>query len=180
VEFTTAAHFSGLFSHRLDLLEQTPWIYLIVVLKAKLIYIGETYNQGLIIRLSQHFGHYQTSTLKQRASENGFIELYPPFLVVAARLPFGEDNTEFDAQSKQVRLMYEAFLHQAIITQFTAKQTGWRTISNYQAQSNDQPFVQKTCDSIYHCFLTALTFLENLAESSPFQLVLLDQKRAKF
>jgi hypothetical protein len=176
VEFTTAAHFSGLFSHRLDLLEQTPWIYLIVILKAKLIYIGETYDQGLIIRLSQHFGRYQTSTLKQRAWENGFDELYPPFLIVAARLPFGEDNSEFDAQSKQVRLMYEAFLHQTVIAKFTTRQMGWRTISRYQVQSNDQPFIQQTCDSIYHCFLTAFTFLENLTESSPFQLVLLDKK----
>ncbi len=128
MQFTTAGHFSGLFSHSLNIIEPAPWLYIITVLNAKILYIGETVDQGLTLRLSQHFGRYSESTLKQRALEKGFTTLYPPFLVIAARLPCGDEATEVDAQSKKVRLMYESALHQQVISKFVVKQAGWRVI----------------------------------------------------
>ena len=175
MKFTTVAHFNGIFSHEIDLIDKNPWIYVIVVLKSKLLYIGETYDQGLVIRLSQHFGAYTNSSLKKRALDHGFTNLYPPFLIIAAQLPSGEE-VDFDANSKRIRLVYEALLHQKIAERFTGKNAGWLTASTCNPQNLRASSIESACDSITSCFINSINFLESLVQVSPFQLILLDQE----
>ncbi|GEM_PF-5458109 len=180
MEFATVAHFSGLVTHRLDLTVQFPWVYIIIAPKAKVIYIGETYDQaGLVVRLGRHFGRYQESELRKCASKHGILKLHPPFIVIAARLPFGEDTSEPDASSKQIRLFYEGILHQYIASRFTGKRAGWSVISNSASDGTEPESIKKSCESIYSCFENTFKFLESLTEPSPFHLVLLDQKEWK-
>jgi hypothetical protein len=180
MEFTTVAHFSGLVTHRLDLTVQFPWVYIIIAPKAKVVYIGETYDQaGLIVRLGRHFGRYQESELRKCASKHGILKLHPPFIVIAARLPFGEDSSESDASSKQIRLFYEGILHQYIASRFTGKKAGWFIISTSTYDGAEPESIKKSCESIYSCFESTFSFLESLTEPSPLHLVLLDKKERK-
>lgn len=180
MEFTTIAHFSGLVTHRIALTEQLPWVYLIIAPQAKVVYIGETYDEaGLIVRLGRHFGRYQESTLRQSASKHGILKLHAPFIVIAARLPIGEDSDEYDASSKQIRLFYESILHQYIALRFTGKKAGWVIISTSSASGTEPESIKKACESIYACFENTFNFLESLTEPSPFHLVLVDQKERK-
>ena len=180
MEFTTVAHFSGLITHRVDLTEQLPWVYLIIAPQAKIVYIGETYDEaGLIVRLGRHFGRYQESTLRQSASKHGILKLHAPFIVLAARLPFGENSDEYDASSKQIRLSYESILHQYVALRFTGKKAGWVIISTSSASGIEPESINKACDSIYSCFENTYNFLESLTEPSPFHLVILDEKTHK-
>jgi len=179
MKFVTAAHFSGVSTQRLDLTIQLPWVYIIVALEEKLIYIGETYDEsGLIVRLSSHFGRPINSSLRQAALKHlGIIHLKAPFLVVAAKLPYGEDEVSLSATSKKIRLLYEAVLHQFIIEKFAAP-SGWTLISSFNSTGESEPKeIKIACDSIYNCFLSAVSFIEPLSSHSPFHLILLDTKK---
>lgn len=180
MEFTTVAHFSGLVTHRLNLTEHFPWVYLIIAPQAKVVYIGQTYDEaGLIVRLGRHFGRYQESTLRQCAEKHGILKLQPPFIVIAARLPSGKDSFEQDASSKQIRLFYESILHQYVALRFTGKKAGWMIISSSSASGIEPESIKNACESIYSCFENTFNFLNSLTDPSPFHLVLLDQKEHK-
>ena len=156
-----------------DLTSRSPWLYVIFALHDRLLYVGETCH--LIERLSDHFGPYRKSTLRQAAARVGCGALQPPFVVVAARLPTdGHPNTPFDASSKKVRQLCEALVHSNL-----ARHPGrWWIISTPQPPSlSATRDIEESCVSISACCTTAIDFLEQLVTSSPFNLVILSEQK---
>lgn len=181
MQFTPVAHFSGFATERIDLTTRMPWLYVVVARPAQIVYIGETFDQGgLVVRLGAHFGPYQTSSLRQCAERIAYVRtLKPPFLVLAARLPYGDDDAPFNGESKQVRLVCEAVLHTYLTSRFVARKPGWTTVSSYETpQISQTPDIEQACESIYRCFVSAYDFLETLLAGSPFHVVLLGFGRA--
>lgn len=181
-EWVPVAHFSGLATQAPDLTSRQPWVYVIAALRQKLLYVGETYDQGgLIIRLGSHFGPVLQSSLKQRALIVAAVtRVLPPFLVTAARLPVEDDRIPFEGSSKQARLLLEAVLHEIVASDFVSKQPGWRLISTPQPGAT-AGFQQAglICRSIYSSFENSLGFVSNFSSLVPFQLVILDAVGAK-
>ena len=179
MRFAPDSHFSGNISRPIDLTEHTPWLYLIVCLEERLIYVGETYGQGgLITRLSSHFGPYSGSTLRQAAARNAGVGiLRPPFIVVAARLPTNDPDVRFDGSSKKIRLLCEALVH-THAAKFAAERSGWAVISTNSLEEMDESDeIAFSCTSISTCFRSVIDFLKELSSSSPFHLVTLSQSR---
>lgn len=179
MRFAPDSHFSGNVSRPIDLTEHTPWLYLIACLEGRLIYVGETYDQGgLVARLSSHFGPRSSSTLRQAAARNaGVGVLRPPFIVVAARLPTNDPAVRFDGSSKKVRLLCEALVH-THAAKFASERRGWAVISTNSVEEmgeNDEIVV--SCESISTCFGSVVDFLKELTSSCPFHLVTLSQSR---
>jgi len=180
MQFSTIAHFSGISTQKFDLTTQLPWLYVIAALRERLIYIGETYDEfGLVVRLGRHFGRPIESSLRQAADKLGIIRLMPPFIVIATKLPFGEDNLGLDATAKKVRLLYESVLHQYVSQRFTAV-SNWTIISNFTSNGIREPQeILEGCESIYNCFISAINFIEPLTSNAPFHLVVLDQEQVE-
>lgn len=178
MKYETAGHFSGLATRTIDLTAQLPWLYVIVIPSARIIYIGETYDQGgLIVRLSSHFGPYPTSSLRQRAATvAGRTQLRPPFLIVAARLPSGEEENPFDAASKRVRLACESVLHEHVAVRFVARRSGWTIVSSPQPALPGMSSIGPALESIYDRFNGAVEFLGSSTSATPVHLVLLDEE----
>ncbi len=175
--YSPVVHFSGTVAQSQDLTSHVPWVYVIVGVRQKIIYIGETFDQsGLIARLSTHFGPYPQSSLRQCAAKHaGVHRLKAPFLVFAARLPYERDDIDFDGSSKKTRMKIEATLHEHVANKYAAKQKGWTLVSS--ASPSDIKLSQDmeaACDSIFHCFLSGVLFFESLSDASPWNLVLLD------
>lgn len=180
MQFAPIAHLTGSAPRRVDLTTRLPWLYLIAAHRAGIIYVGETYDQGgLIVRLGSHFGSFPQSTLRKKVSEiKGISVLRPPFLVVAARLPFADDDAGYDAGSKKVRLACEALVQELVGKHFLTKGHKWTIVSETRPNSlieNKQ--IHTSCRSIYDCFENAFGFLENLSGFEPFNLILLDSPR---
>ena len=156
LNYTPVAHVSGTAAVQLDLTQQIPWLYIIVAVRQRIIYIGETHDQGgLVVRLSSHFGYYQQSGLKQAAAKHaGIKRLTPPFLVFGARLPFSDDTVTFEGTSKQIRLRMEATVHELVTSRFVASRGGWVVVSSASPVgiklSRD---MEQACDGILRCFV---------------------------
>ena len=179
MHFVPDSHFSGNVSRPIDLTEHIPWLYLIACIESRLVYVGETYNQGgLIVRLSSHFGPYRRSTLRQAAARNaGAAYLRSPFIVVAAKLPTNDPDVRFDASSKKVRLLCEALAH-THAARFASERRGWTVISTAQVREvSENHDITESCKSIASCFSSTVNFLKELTSSSPFHLVTLSRSR---
>jgi len=179
MKYETTGQFGGSFARSIELTAHVPWLYIIVASRPQIVYIGETFDQGgLVVRLGRQFGPYTGSTLRQRAAQvAGIARLGPPLIVVAARLPYGDDGVAFDASSKQVRLLCEAVLHELVASRFIAARSGWTIISDPQPSRltpNRQFF--DACEGIYDCFDHSFEFLKGITAGSPFTLVVLDQE----
>ena len=180
MQFVPLAHLTGFAPNRVDLTAHLPWLYVITARRARIVYIGETFDQGgLIVRLGSHLGSFQQSSLRKRVAEiTGISVLRPPFLIVAARLPFADDDAGYDASSKKVRLACEALLHELVGREFISNDEKWTIVST--SQSNplvDNESIKKSCRSIYNCFETSISFLQPLTTITPFHLVLLDSPK---
>ena len=179
--YNAVGHITGIHAATIDLASNLPWLYTIVSVGSQVIYIGETHAEdGLVGRLSQHFGRFTNSSLKQRAEEVASIRiLRPPFLVIAARLPL-EDDAPFDGAAKQVRLNCEAILHRLVALQFLPGKAGWTIISTPTgSRSAETSEMVDACESIYTCFSSIYQFLGPLSGAAPFQLVLLEEDKAQ-
>lgn len=175
--FTPVGHITGLHSTSIDVTARIPWVYIIVAVGSKILYIGETYEQsGLVGRLSSHFGMYKESTLKQQAAKISRIHgLRGPYLIVCTRLPLSDKDAPFDGSSKQVRLAFECLLHETLALEFVASRGDWTIVSTPQAtRMTSVASVEDACKSVYRCFESAYAFLETISRSVPFQLVILD------
>lgn len=180
-QYSAVGHITGIHAATIDLASKLPWLYTIVSVGSRVIYIGETHaEEGLVGRLSQHFGRFTVSTLKQRAEEVASIRvLRPPFLVVAARLPL-EDDAAFDGSAKQVRLLCEAFLHQLVALQFLPANPDWTIVSTPTGSAITSTHeMEEACQSIYKCFSSIYQFLGPLSGAAPFQLVILEEVKAQ-
>ena len=171
MRFAPIGHVSASVAAPLDLVARGAWLYVIVALRDRLMYIGET--SALIERLSDHFGPYRPtrSTLRRAAARVGCGSVRPPFVIVAARLPT-EDHppAPFDASSRKVRQLCETLLH-AHLAQHTGR---WWIVSTPQAPHlSATPDMEAACLSIATCCTTSIDFLRELAPSSPVNLVLL-------
>lgn len=176
MQFVPVGHVNGVVSYPVDLTVQLPWLYVIVAVKHRVLYIGETNDRGgLIVRLGSHFGYYETSTLKKAAARvAGIGSLRPPFVVVAARLPTDDPAASFDASSKKVRLLCEALMHESVA--HFASRRNWTLVSiNQPPQLAPHPDVIGACNSIFSCIVNAIDFLSEIAVQSPFHLVILNQ-----
>lgn len=176
MRFTPVGHISGIHQTRIDVTAQMPWLYIVAATGSKAMYIGETHERGgLIGRISHHFGSYSESTLKQRAEKiAGIRHLRGPYLIVCARLPFSEDNADFDGSSKKVRLAGESLLHTLVGLRFLNNHKGWSIISSTQGSALNIEELESSCESIYGCFESAYSFLETLSKAVPFQVIILD------
>jgi hypothetical protein len=182
LQYAAVGHITGIHIASIDLTLRLPWIYLIASVGSRVLYVGETYALGgLVGRLSEHFGPFVSSTLKQRAEDVASVRiLRPPFVVLAARLPLGDDDAPFDAASKQVRLICEALLHELVALQFLPTSPEWTIVSTPQgAKISTTEAMQAACASIYGCFTSIYGFLGPLSTAAPFQLVILEEKKAK-
>ncbi len=180
ISFVTAGHFSGITATSLDVTSKYPWIYIIAAISDKFLYVGETFDDdGLVVRLGRHFGKYKESTVKQAASKFGVLRLSPPFFVVAAKLPFSDDDSKFDASSKKVRLLIESSIHELFISDFIPKKR-WTILSrcNSSLPTLDSS-IKKASISIYNCFLESYRFFEPITNKSPFNLVLLEVEKKR-
>ena len=180
--YTPVGHVSGTQISRIEATRRLPWLYVICSIGSKIIYIGETFEEGgLLGRLSKHFGPYSFSTLKQRAETVANIRhLRSPFLVLGARVPFGDEDVPVDGAAKYVRLSYEAIFHQIMGLEFIPENPSWTIVSTPQPSS--QPiteYVEVSCKSIFDCYVNAFGFLEPLSEAVPYQVVLLDRRQAE-
>lgn len=180
-QYSAVGHITGIHAATIDLTSNLPWLYTIVSVGSKVVYIGETHaKEGLVGRLSQHFGQFTNSTFRQRAEEVASIRvLRPPFLVVAARLPL-EDDAPFDGSNKQVRLNCEAILHRLVALQFLPGHPDWTIISTPTgSRSPETSEMTDACGSIYTCFSSVYQFLGPLSGAAPFQLVVLEENKAQ-
>ncbi len=180
-QYSAVGHITGIHATTIDLASNLPWLYTIVSIGSKIIYIGETHSEeGLVGRLSQHFGRFTNSTLKQRAEAVANIRiLRPPFLVVAARLPF-ENDAPFNGLAKQVRLNCEAILHGLVALNFLPDHAEWTIISTPTgSRSPETSEMAGACESIYTCFSSIYQFLGPLSSAAPFQLVILEENQAQ-
>ena len=86
MQYSTVGHITGIHVTQVNLTSKLPWLYLIASIGSRVIYIGETNNEnGLVSRLSQHFGPFSNSTFKQSAEEVASIRtLRSPYLIIAA------------------------------------------------------------------------------------------------
>jgi hypothetical protein len=177
VTYAPVAQITGIASKAVSLTTRLPWLYIIVAVRNRVVYVGETHDaEGLLIRLGSHFGPFAASTLKRRASERaGIGQLKPPFLVVSARLPFAEDPASFDGTSATTRKLCEALVQQLVTERFVLKTEGWVIVSQTSNSGmSASAEVSAACESIYAAFHNALNFFTALSSASPFHLVVLD------
>src|SRR5258708_39827745 len=148
--FRPIAQFNGVLSQPVSMTERLPWLYVIVALRARLLYIGETHDEGgLVVRLGRHFGPYTTSTFRQRCIEvAGVINPKGPFLVIAAKMPFGDD-APIDCTSKQIRLLCETYVHSRVAIRFVSTRPGWTVVSSSTATKIGQhPIAEQASDGL--------------------------------
>lgn len=185
MQFTPVAHFTAVYArpaHGPDLATKLPWLYLIASLGSRLIYIGQTFDEGgIAARLSAHFGRFVNSTFKQRADMVARTpRLRSPHLIMCARLPFGDEGAAFDGGSKQVRLVCEALLHESVGMGFVTPRGDWTIVSTPTPGLIKLTSEMKAaCASIYDCFQATFTFAETLSQASPFQIVVLEAAEAE-
>lgn len=177
MHFAPVGHLSANIAASMDFVEGAPWLYVIVALRDRLMYVGET--SSLVNRLSDHFGPYRPtkSTLRRAAARVGFGSIRAPFVVVAARLPTDDaPPAPFDASSRKVRQLCEALVHAHL-----AKHTGrWWIVSTPQAPNlSATPDIEAACLSIATGCIAAIDFLRELASNSPVNLVLLGAQGAQ-
>ena len=174
--YAPVGHISGTQISGIEATRRLPWLYVICSIGSHIIYIGETFEEGgLVGRLAKHFGPYSLSTLKQRAEAVANIrQIRSPFLVLGARVPFGDEGVPVDGSAKHVRLSYEAILHQIMGLEFIPANPAWTIVSRPQPPRQSIPgYVEVSCKSIFDCYLNAFGFLEPLSASVPYQVVLL-------
>lgn len=177
--YTPVAQFSGIYSQDVDPIERYPWVYIIVLFSQKLLYIGESYSEtGIVSRFSSHFG--KISSLREAAYKNaGIRKINPPYLLMAAKLPFDNEEAGFNGESKIVRKMCEAILHDLVLQNFALPEK-WTVISSYSSSdSNGNDDLKKACHQIYKCFESTYHYLESLSEKMPFNVVFLDRVTKK-
>lgn len=176
-DYAPVAQITSLISKSVSLTDRLPWVYVIAGLKDKVVYVGETYDrEGILIRLGSHFGPYVQSTLKKRASERAVVSvLSPPYLVVAARLPFAEDDAGFDGTATMERRFCEAAVHQLVMEHFVLKTPGWVIVSETSVGANAySATIDSAAAGIFTNFLTAFQHYRSLAATAPFHFVILD------
>src|SRR6266511_186982 len=155
MRYIPVAHFNGLGGRTVDLTSKLPWLYIIAAPRARVIYIGETNDEGgLVVRLGAQFGPYPGSSLrKSTAAITGKTTLKAPFVVIAARLPFASDDAPFNGDSKQSRLVCEGVLHQLVAQHFLARMPGWTIVSSFGHNVTlETPEMRTACEQIYNCY----------------------------
>ncbi len=175
--YAPIAHFNGTLTQEVSITEKLPWLYIIASLKKKILYVGETFDEaGIITRLSSHFGRTINSSFKQCAAKNaGERHISPPYLVIAARMPFNDDEAPFNGEAKRVRKACEALLHETITKKFVLPKK-WTIVSSSSSSLTITTEMEKACNEIFDNFEASYTFLENLSsEILPFNFVLLDR-----
>ena len=175
--YAPIAHFNGALTQHVSITEKVPWLYTIALIKQKVIYIGETYDEaGIAIRLSTHFGRVINSDLKRCAAEHaGIRKVLPPYLVVAARLPFNDDNAPFNGESKKVRKACESILHEIVTSDFVLPNK-WTIVSSSSSSTVITDKMRECCKEIFANFAASFSFFENLStEVLPFNLIILDR-----
>ncbi|CAA6825844.1 MAG: Unknown protein [uncultured Thiotrichaceae bacterium] len=175
--YAPIAHFNGTLTQEVSITDKLPWLYIIASLKQKILYVGETFDEaGITGRLSSHFGRAINSNFKQCASTNaGIRNIPPPYLVVAARMPFDDDHAPFNGESKRVRKACESLLHEVITTKFILPKK-WIIISSASSSLELKEEMKSSCNEIFDNFMASYTFLENLSSKIlPFNFVLLDR-----
>lgn len=175
--YSPVAHFNGTLTQNISVTEKVPWLYVIASLKNKLIYVGETFDEaGISGRLSAHFGRILNSSFKKCAAENaGVRQISPPYLVIAAKLPFDDNNAPFNGESKQVRMACESVLHEIITKEFVLPNK-WTIVSSATSSLSIEEEMRESCEEIFNSFIASYTFFQHLSsEILPFNLVLLDR-----
>lgn len=175
--YAPIAHFNGTLTQEVSVTEKLPWLYIIASLEKKILYIGETFDEaGITGRLSSHFGRAVNSSFKQCAASNaGARNIPPPYLVIAARLPFDDDKAPFNGEAKRVRKACEALLHEIFTADFILPNK-WTIVSSSSSSLAPTSKMKKACAEIFDNFMASYTFLENLSSDVlPFNFVLLDR-----
>lgn len=180
MKYTPVIHFNGVVASQVNVTDSVPWVYIISSLKDELIYIGQTFDEGgLVTRLASHFGRKNSSSLRKCAADRcGVRMLRGPYLIVAAKLPFENDDSLFSGESNKIRLAIESRLHDVFLTNFVLPKN-WKIASSYtpttvssEATSND---INSACEEIYEAFISSYIMLRNISHGSPFNLVILER-----
>jgi len=161
----------------LTLTDRVPWLYIIASLKHKVLYVGETFDEaGISGRLSSHFGRALSSNFKRCVAEHaGVRNVSGPYLVLAARLPFGDNDALFNGESKKVRKACESILHEILTSSFILP-NNWTIVSSATSSLKITDDMTRSCEEISECFLSSFRFFQNLSSDVlPFNLVLLDK-----
>lgn len=181
MQFAPVAHYNGVTLSKISLVDRAPWIYVIVCFGSKILYVGETRQEGgLVGRLSRHFGPFDGSTLKQRAQEVTSLGLVRgPYLTLAALLPTDEEEG-LDASSKQVRMAFETQIHEKLGRRFISDHVNWTIVSTPQsARINETSELKDLAESVFECFASSFRMFESLSsETTPYQLILLDRVKS--
>ena len=176
MQFSPSGHFSGNIEEAVDLTAPNPWLYVIASLASRVVYIGETFDQGgLVVRLGSHFGPYSRSDFRQAAARTvGIHNLRKPFVVVAAQLPVNDPDVRFNGDSRKERRLCETLVH-THVGRYVARRKGWTIVSTAQSSgSGENDDIASASESISDCFIAALEFLGRLSPPSPFHLVTLN------
>jgi hypothetical protein len=174
--FRPVAQFNGLLSQPVSMTVRLPWLYVIAALRERLLYIGETYDEGgLVVRLGRHFGPYNTSTFRKRCHKvAGVINPKGPFLVIAAKMPSGDD-APIDCTSKQIRLLCETYVHSRVATRFLASRPEWVVVSSSTVTKIGQnPIAEQVSAALVDAFECIYFVNEELSFHTPFHLIILD------
>ncbi len=95
--YAPVGHLTGTFSSRVNITDRNPWIYTIASMSARVICIRESNGDtGLLGELAAQLGNSSGSFMLAQTTSLGLALPGPPYVVVAARLPSGNDPAEFD------------------------------------------------------------------------------------
>ena len=177
MEYTPVGHVTSNLVAPVDLTNRTPWLYVILALRHRLMYVGETLL--LVERLSDHFGPYisERSTFRRAAARVGQGTMRPPFVAIAARLPADDHpRASFDGSSRKVRQLCEGLVHSNL-----ARHPGrWWIVSTPQSPNlSATADMESACESIAGNCVTAIDFLQGLTVASPFNLVILGSQQGR-
>jgi hypothetical protein len=99
----------------------------------------------------------------------------PPYVVVAARLPSGNDPAEFDGTSATIRAQCVSTLQAKVATRFIPSQPGWTDLSVTQTLPSDvDSEIDAACEAIFQHTQAAIIGMVALARAIPLHIVLLD------
>ena len=116
--YAPVGQLTGFFSKQLSLTDRLPWLYTVVSLANRLIYVGETHQEGgLLTEISAQLAG-SNSTLQTKSIELGITRPGAPHLIVAARLPSNRDPAGFDGASGTIRMQCAATLQVRVVQDF--------------------------------------------------------------
>lgn len=174
--YAPVGQLTGTFSRRISLTDRLPWIYTIACMSTRVLCVRESNGEtGLLGEIAAQIGNSSLSFLSNQAASLGLEQPTGPYVIVAARLPFGNDPAGFDGASASVRAQCAATLQAKIATHFIPSKPGWTDMSSTEsAPAGVGSAIELACDTIFRHTQAAISGMTALARSVPLHVVLLD------